>query len=111
MFCFFLASDPEYLIRYYRGEYDQGRVPYKTRAQALGSAEGRLRARAVPALGSALRQRSSADAAPMKNYSPPPPLPNMPSNRGPKYCHVAPDGQRQPFSDADNALINGALQR
>ena len=90
-----MPTDPQYLVRYYRGTYDPSRVKVRSR----------------PATAQPQASRSAPSAIPL--FAAPAQITGTYTGYGSSatYCHVAPDGQRTNFSPQDCALIHQAKMR
>jgi hypothetical protein len=124
-----MPTDPQYLVRYYRGAYDQRRVKFKSRAEAGVYARKQAPPlKQAPQVDNGLYQQPAAPVGP-QHYGTtstepvpvarailgkPPPLPApspQPYYQSATYCHVGPAGERTNFSPQDCALIHQAKMR
>jgi hypothetical protein len=92
-----MPTDPQYLVRYYRGTYDPSRVKVRSRPATAQPQASRSAPSAIPLF--------AAPAQILVGQQP------VPSGTSATYCHVAPDGQRTNFSPQDCALIHQAKMR
>jgi hypothetical protein len=114
-----MPTDPQYLVRYYRGAYDPSRVKFKSRAEAGVYDRPPLKqAKQVdnglyqqpPAPGPRGTTLPVAKATLLQPPRLPAPSP-QPYYQSATYCHVGPAGERTNFSPQDCALIHQAKMR